>query len=108
MSPRAARTFPLALLEPACNHRERDWKLLAEVWLFMSSCPCLVLHDRSYRHPNDLLTPGTGNISLSPGMEKRAESEREAQKNKVTELGSELGTALHSALHAAAGTAVRP
>lgn len=70
-----------------------------------------MLHDRSYRHPNDLLIPGTGNISLSPGMEKRAESEREAQKNKiikVTELGSELGTALHSALHAAAGTAVRP
>lgn len=71
-----------------------------------------MLHDRSYRHPNDLLIPGTGNISLSPGMEKRAESEREAQKNKiikVTELvSSELGTALHSALHAAAGTAVRP
>lgn len=78
----------------------------------MSSCPCLVLHDRSYRHPNDLLIPGTGNISLSPGMEKRAESEREAQKNKtikVTELvSSELGTALHSALHAAADTAVKP
>lgn len=38
MPPRAARTFPLALLEPACTtEREIDWKLLAERFNYLPS-----------------------------------------------------------------------
>lgn len=101
MPPRAVRTFPLALLEPACTTEREIGNCWQRFSYLLSSCPWLVLHDRNYRHPNDLLTTGTGKSSLSPGMRKRVESETGAQKNKtikVTELvSSELGT--QSLLH---------
>lgn len=82
MPPRAARTFPLALLEPACTTEREIGNCWQRFCYLLSSCPWLVLHDRNHRHPNDLPTSGTGKSSLSPGMKKRVESEAEAQEKK--------------------------
>lgn len=114
MPPRAASTFPLAVVEPACTKKKQSLKIVArEVWLFTELCVPLtaatgVLTVRVSWHRLKL----TVSSNEAKGRKGKVGTKEQNNHSKVTErvnyrTGAAVSSALHSALRPAADSGLR-